>query len=68
MKTYLGDAVYVEYDGNGLRLTTEDGIATTNQIYLEPEVYTALLAYVKQLADLDRARAALAGKGGNDGR
>lgn len=38
-KTYLGDAVYAEADGyGGIMLTTEDGVSTTNSIYLEPEV------------------------------
>lgn len=45
-KTYLGDAVYAEIDSAGyLVLTTENGIETTNTIYLEPEVYAALKMY-----------------------
>lgn len=47
-KEYLGDAVYAEYDGYGVTLTTEDGVSTTNQIYLEPEVLLELLGYVRQ--------------------
>ena len=46
MKHYLGDAVYVDFDGYMLVLTTEDGIRATNTIALEPEVYRALLQYV----------------------
>lgn len=46
-KQYLGDGVYVKGDGFGLMLTTEDGISATNSIYLEPEVYNSLEAYVK---------------------
>lgn len=49
MKAYLGDGCYVDYDGFGLKLTTEDGIQTTNEVYLEPEIYMALLAYVERL-------------------
>jgi len=45
-KLYLGDGVYVEYDGHAFWLTTEDGISVTNRICLEPEVYTALVRYV----------------------
>lgn len=46
LKAYLGDGVYVDWDGYGLVLTTENGIAVTNTIVLEPDVYTALAAYV----------------------
>ena len=41
MKKYLGDAVYAEFDGYSIILTTENGIAATNTIYLEPEVVRA---------------------------
>lgn len=41
-KVYLGDGVYAYYDGYGVILTTENGIAVTNTIYLEPEVLKAL--------------------------
>ena len=49
-KAYLGDAVYVDFDGFALWLTTEDGIRETNRICLEPEVYRALTEYVARLA------------------
>jgi hypothetical protein len=42
---YLGDSVYAESDGNIILLTTEDGVAVTNRIYLEPEVLQALWDY-----------------------
>lgn len=45
-KTYLGDAVYVEDDGYGLILTTEDGYSVTNRIYIEPSVYESLERFV----------------------
>ncbi len=48
-KQYLGDGVYVDFDGYGLIITTENGIETTNQIILEPEVYGSLLNYVRDL-------------------
>jgi len=51
MKQCLGDGVYVDFDGYGLTLTTENGISVTNTIYLEPDVYSALAAYVKGLKD-----------------
>ena len=46
-KAYVGDGVYVENDGYGLDLTTSDGVRTTNRIYLEPEVWRALVRYVE---------------------
>lgn len=46
-KTYIGDGVYLEYNGYDLILTTEDGISVTNRIVLEPEVYTSLLKSVE---------------------
>jgi len=44
-KVYLGDSVYAEWDGQGITLTTEDGVMATNNIYLEPEVFSALVEY-----------------------
>jgi len=37
-KVYLGDAVYYEHDGYAVLLTTENGVAVTNRVYLEQEV------------------------------
>jgi hypothetical protein len=51
-KEYLGDSVYVEFDGFGLTLTTENGnpyCMVSNTIYLEGQVYQALLDYVRNL-------------------
>jgi len=51
-KCYLGDGVYVEVvDGFSLRLTTENGAETTNTIWLEPDTYEALTAFVKEIPD-----------------
>jgi hypothetical protein len=48
-KRYLGDGCYVqEWDAGGLMLTTENGIAVTNTIYLEPEVWRELRAYAAE--------------------
>lgn len=51
MKIYLGDSVYVEYDGAVLILTTENGYPDDprNRIVLEPEVYNALTQFVSEL-------------------
>ena len=49
-KEYLGDGVYVDWDPQGgLWLTTEDGIRTTNRIYLESAVWLALSGYVARV-------------------
>lgn len=48
-KAYLGDGAYVDFDGYALVLTAENGIEVTDQIVLEPEVYEALVQYVKRL-------------------
>lgn len=45
-KVYLGDGVYAQNDGFGIILTTEDGVRVTDEIYLEPSVYQALVNYV----------------------
>jgi hypothetical protein len=46
---YLGDAVYAQYDGNGveLRLNRHDAPVA---VYLEPEVLSALIAFWKEKA------------------
>jgi hypothetical protein len=48
-KTYLGDGLYVDFDGYQLVLTAENGEKVTNVVYLEPQVYIALTEYVKEL-------------------
>jgi len=47
-KTYLGDGAYVEFDGFGLWITTENGLTTTNRIYLEPSVLESLIRFAGQ--------------------
>lgn len=53
-KHYLGDAVYYEKVAYGIVLTTENGVAETNRIELEPEVIVALLRSLG--GDYDRAK------------
>lgn len=48
-KTYLGDAIYAEYDGHFVTLTTSDGMFDTNTIHLDPEVQTALAQFFLRL-------------------
>jgi len=49
LKEYLGDSVYADIDNGMVKLTTENGMGPSNTIYLEPEVYRALLSYVERL-------------------
>lgn len=48
-KTYIGDGVYVEFDGFALVMTTENGVSVTNCIVLEPQVWELLRQYVERL-------------------
>lgn len=48
-KEYLGDGVYAEYNGFEIVLTTENGIAVTNEIVMEPQVINAFLSYIEGL-------------------
>lgn len=50
MKRYIGDGVYVAFDGYGsIVLTTENGISVTNTIVLEHEVLVELERFVAEL-------------------
>jgi hypothetical protein len=42
MKTYLGDSVYAESNGDEIILTTNDGFGAYNTIYLDSEVIEGL--------------------------
>lgn len=50
-KVYLGDSVYAEMVDGMVKLTTENGIPDdpSNQIFLEPAVYQALVAWHKRV-------------------
>lgn len=45
-KEYLGDGVYVQFDGYNFVLTAENGIMATDTICLEPDVWKKLSAHV----------------------
>jgi hypothetical protein len=64
-KAYLGDGVYAEANQYGaIVLTTENGIATTNRIMLEPEVLVTFerwLRACREWAKVEADRAAKAG-------
>lgn len=48
-KQYLGDSVYVSFDGYQICLTTENGLPDdpSNKIYLDPAVQIALIKYIE---------------------
>lgn len=55
-KVYLGDGCYAAFDGFGIVLTTENGIAVTNTIVLEPETLAALVAFAERVRRQDRSQ------------
>jgi hypothetical protein len=51
-KTYLGDGLYGEFDGHGVRLATirwQDGQDVTHWVYLEPEVLEQFMLWIEKL-------------------
>ena len=48
-KEYIGDGVYAASDGFALILTTENGVAVTNTVVLEPREWAKLTKYVDAL-------------------
>ncbi len=55
-RDYIGDGVYVSFDGWQLELTTS-GISGENRIYLDPGVYRNLVEYVDELLRMQAQRA-----------
>jgi hypothetical protein len=55
-RRYLGDGVYVAFDGYAIVLSAEHGVTATT-IVLEPAVWTALVAWVEALDAHDAERA-----------
>lgn len=51
-KEYLGDSVYAEFDGDMVRLTTNNGRSNdpSNTIYLKYETAKALLIFFHRVA------------------
>ena len=52
-KRYIGDSVYVQFDGYHYVLTTENGLPydPSNRICLEPSVYESLVKWVEALRE-----------------
>lgn len=45
-RRYLGDNIYIEYDGHGVALSTSN---TDDTLYLEPSVVEGLCVYLAHL-------------------
>jgi hypothetical protein len=46
---YLGDGLYVKWEGPDLVLYTSNGIEVTNTVVLEPSVLKALMAFLDSI-------------------
>lgn len=51
-KTYLADGVYADNDGFQIVLTADSG-GQTNTIYMEPNVFEALLRYAERFYGIE---------------
>lgn len=48
-KAYLGDSVYIEFDGVQIILTTENGERASNTIYLERGMCEGLIEFFRKV-------------------
>lgn len=48
MDDYLGDGVYVHFDGVGIELRANDHEDPSDRIYFEPEVLAKLLGFIER--------------------
>ena len=48
---YMGDGVYVVFDGYGIELRANDHKNPTDTIYLEPEVFKNLVNFDKKMKE-----------------
>ena len=46
---YIGDGVYVEYDGTGIMLKANCNSDPTDKVYLEAEVFDKLILFAKRM-------------------
>lgn len=50
---YLGDGLYVSFDGHQLALKANHHEYPTDTVYLEPQVWENLVKFVERLKDKD---------------
>jgi len=55
IQDYLGDGVYIEFDGYNIILKANHHITPTDIIYLEPNVLANLLSFIKDLENYNRS-------------
>jgi hypothetical protein len=48
-KDYIGDSVYIQDNGFGVTLTTENGYGASNTIVMESEVIEAFINYIDRM-------------------
>lgn len=48
-KDYIGDSVYIEDNGYGVTLTTENGFGPSNTVIMEPSVIHAFQNYLERM-------------------
>jgi hypothetical protein len=46
---YLGDGLYATFDGYQIRLFASNGLETTNEVFLEPHVFSAFMRYASSI-------------------
>ena len=46
---YIGDGVYVKYDGFGILLSANDHRNPTDKIYIEPKVMAGLVGFAERI-------------------
>jgi hypothetical protein len=52
-RTYIGDGLYIEIERGMLKITAEFCEQITDTIYLEPQVFDALIQWVRARTVLD---------------
>lgn len=50
---YIGDAVYAVFDGNGIELRLDNHENTAGTIYLDSEVFLALIRFAGKVKFID---------------
>lgn len=48
---YIGDSVYMEFDGYSFVIWTDNGYGRQNEIFLEPSVVESFQMYVDKVAE-----------------
>lgn len=54
---YLGDGLYASFDGYQFKLRAPRGAHGDHEVYLEPEVFDAFVAFAKRITEAANERA-----------